>query len=124
METTKMSKYCGFPDCKEPLKSIAFADDEDEGHLRAVILRSFLELREAKKNCTHGRVKTRFKAPKGKYLVIGVDTFEGPTADYEIGTYKSKEEALSVANSRGGEMNKTYVYDDEGYEVSGGYGSF
>lgn len=53
-----------------------------------------------------------FKAPKGKFRVIGVDTFDG--TDWIDGDFKTKEEAFAKANSKGGEMLKTHVYDDKG----------
>lgn len=68
--------------------------------------------------------QNELKAPQGKYRVIGVDTFESMDADYLIGDFESKEEALKVAEKRGGEMNPTYVYDDTGKEISGGFGTF
>lgn len=69
-------------------------------------------------------MNTELKAPKGKFRVVGVDTFESPTADYLIGDYKEKETAIVTARIKGGEMNRTYVYDDNGKEVSGGFGSY
>lgn len=63
-------------------------------------------------------------APTGKFRVIGVDTFEGLFADYFIGDYDTREEAVNVAKAKGGEMNKTYVYDDKGKECSGGFGIY
>lgn len=67
---------------------------------------------------------TEKTAPIGKFRVIGVDTFEGPTADYLIGDYKDRETAINTARIRGGTMNPTYVYDDQGREISGGFGSY
>ena len=54
------------------------------------------------------------KAPKGKYRVIGVDTFEGPNADYLIGDYKSINKAMKAVDEHGGTMNPCYLYDDAG----------
>lgn len=59
-------------------------------------------------------METELKAPKGKFRVVGVDTFEGPRADYLIGDYDTQEEAEAMATKRGGVMNPTYVYDDKG----------
>ena len=56
----------------------------------------------------------KLRAPKGKFRVIGVDTFEGPTADYLIGDYKTLDEAKKVCDEHGGTMNITYVYDEAG----------
>ncbi len=53
-------------------------------------------------------------APRGQFRVVGVDTFEGPCADYLIGDYKTSEEAIKIAKEHGGEMNPVYVYDDKG----------
>jgi hypothetical protein len=55
-------------------------------------------------------------APKGKYRVIGVDTFDG--GDWLEGDFDTKEEAVLHAKARGGEMTKMYVYDDRGRYVS------
>ncbi|HEY4755754.1 MAG TPA: hypothetical protein VIH28_06855 [Ignavibacteriaceae bacterium] len=53
-----------------------------------------------------------FKAPKGKFRVVGVDTFDG--SDWIEGDFKTKEEAFKEANTKGGSMLKTHVYDDSG----------
>lgn len=55
---------------------------------------------------------TKFVAPKGKFLVIGVDTFEHE--DYPLGTFDSDVDAKELAQKRGGPMNKVYVYNDTG----------
>lgn len=57
---------------------------------------------------------SELKAPTGKFRVVGVDTFEGPTADYLIGDYATLDEACSIAAKHGGDMNPVYVYDDKG----------
>jgi hypothetical protein len=51
-------------------------------------------------------------APKGKFRVIGVDTFDG--GDWVEGDFDSKETALKHAKENGGVMTKMYVYDDHG----------
>jgi hypothetical protein len=56
-------------------------------------------------------------APKGEFRVIGVDTFEGPCADYLIGDYDTREEAIRVGDEHGGEMNIIYVYDSKGNQL-------
>jgi hypothetical protein len=56
----------------------------------------------------------KLKAPKGKFRVVGVDTFAGPAEDYLIGDYNSVENARKVCTERGGTMNPCYVYDDSG----------
>ena len=61
--------------------------------------------------------KNKLKAPKGKFRVIGVDTFEGPTADYLIGDFPSLAEAQSAAKEHAGDMNPVYVYNDAGVMV-------
>ncbi len=60
------------------------------------------------------RPRYRLRAPKGKYRVLGVDTFEGPFADYLIGDYYSLSGAKKAAKREAGEMNPVYVYNDEG----------
>jgi hypothetical protein len=65
--------------------------------------------------------RRRLTAPKGKFRVIGVDTFEGPRADYLIDDFKSLHAAIASARSHAGNMNPCYVYDDEGSSMwSGG----
>jgi hypothetical protein len=54
----------------------------------------------------------KLQAPKGKFRVVGVDTFDG--TDWVEGDFKTKEEAFERANKKGGEMLKTHVYDDKG----------
>jgi len=60
-------------------------------------------------------------APKGKYRVIGVDTFDG--GDWHQGDFDTKQEALNCARAKGGTMTKMHVYDDKGQHV-GEAGSF
>lgn len=58
--------------------------------------------------------KNELKAPKGKFRVIGVDTFEGPTEDYLIGDYDDEDKAREICQEHGGTMNPCYCYDDTG----------
>lgn len=51
-------------------------------------------------------------APKGKFRVVGVDTFDG--GDWVEGDCDTLEEAIELANKTGGTMLKTHVYDDKG----------
>lgn len=53
-------------------------------------------------------------APPGKFRVLGVDTFEGPFADYIIADCDDKETAIKLATAHGGEMSPVYVYDELG----------
>ena len=55
---------------------------------------------------------TELQAPKGKFRVVGVDTFDGD--DWVQGDFDTKEKALDVANEKGGTMIKMHVYDDQG----------
>lgn len=66
-------------------------------------------------------MNTELKAPRGKYRVVGVDTFDGE--DFLIGDFDSKEEAIQIAHERGGHMRKTHVYSDAGKHIGEG-GSF
>jgi len=50
--------------------------------------------------------------PRGKFRVVGVDTFDG--GDWIVNDFSSKNEATSAANKYGGKMTKMYVYDDKG----------
>lgn len=58
-----------------------------------------------------------FAAPKGQFRVICVDTFDG--GDWVQGDFATREEAVNVARSKGGEMLRAYVYDDTGKQLSG-----
>lgn len=53
--------------------------------------------------------------PKGKWRVIGVDTFDG--GDWIEGDFDTKDEALARAKQKGGNMTKMHVYDDAGHHV-------
>lgn len=55
-------------------------------------------------------MKTELKANKGKYKVVMVDTFSHE--DWTKGEYDIIKEAFE--NCKGGEMLKSYVYDDKG----------
>lgn len=64
-----------------------------------------------------------FKAPKNKFRVIGVDTFDYDSSPCILGDFKKKEEALKCAKEHGGTMYKTHIYDDKGNHIGEG-GSF
>ena len=51
-------------------------------------------------------------APKGKFRVVGVDTFDG--GDWVQGDFNTKKKALEVAAAKGGQMTMMYIYDDKG----------
>jgi len=55
------------------------------------------------------------KAPAGKFRVVGVDTFDG--GDWVQGDFDTKEDALACAKSKGGQMTKMHVYDENGKHV-------
>ncbi len=59
-----------------------------------------------------------FKAPKGKFRVIGVDTFDSEGCDWIEGDFDTKEEAIRHAKLKGGTMLKMHVFDDAGNHVS------
>jgi hypothetical protein len=61
------------------------------------------------------------RPPKGKFRVIGVDTFDGD--DWVEGDFDSAQAALSHARSKGGQMTKMHVYDDTGRHI-GDAGTF
>ena len=54
-------------------------------------------------------------APKGKFRVVGVDTFDG--TDWHEKDFDTKDEAIQHAKMRGGNMLRMYVYDDAGQHV-------
>ncbi len=57
--------------------------------------------------------RVELKAPAKKFREVGVDTFEGPFADYLIGDYYSLAGAEKAAKSEAGEMKPVYVCDDQ-----------
>ena len=61
--------------------------------------------------------KKDFKAPKGKFRVIAVDTFDQEGCDWIEGDFLLKETAMLAAKEKGGEMLKTHVYDDKGNHI-------
>lgn len=54
------------------------------------------------------------KKTNKRFRVIGVDTFEGPNAEYLIGLYSDKQSAIDAATKHGGVMNPCYVYNPNG----------
>lgn len=58
--------------------------------------------------------KKKFKAPKGKFRIIGVDVFDG--ADWIEGNFKTLQEAINHADevTEGKNMLKMHIYDDRG----------
>ncbi len=58
----------------------------------------------------------QLQAPKGKFRVVCVDTFDG--GDWVNGDYDTKQEAIRTASEKGGTMLRAYVYDDKGNQVS------
>lgn len=56
--------------------------------------------------------REEFKAPKGKFRVVGVDTFSHEYWVY--GDYNALQEATDFAKLKGSNMNMVYVYDDKG----------
>lgn len=55
------------------------------------------------------------KAPEGKFRVVCVDTFDG--TDWIQDDFNTKEEAIEVAEEKGGNMLKSYVYNDRGNDI-------
>ena len=54
-------------------------------------------------------------APKGRYRLVGVDTFEGPLCDFLIGDFVSKDEAIAECSARATQpMMRYYVYSETG----------
>lgn len=65
-----------------------------------------------------GLPTVELKAPKGKFRVIGVDTFSHE--DWVYGDYDTLAEALEVVSDKGGVMNKTHCYNDQGAHLGQG----
>lgn len=59
--------------------------------------------------------KDCFKAEKGKFRVICVDTFD--YTDWIDSDFDNREDAIKRANELGGNMLKTHVYDDNGIHL-------
>jgi hypothetical protein len=59
-------------------------------------------------------------APKGKYRLVLVDTFEGPTEDELVGDFGDLEEAKKEADALVADMIHAYVYDEQGKLVHEG----
>jgi hypothetical protein len=58
------------------------------------------------------------KAPKGKYRIIGVDTFDGTDwVEKDCDTLTEAQEHISKRVTRQ-EMLKLYIYDDKGKYVA------
>lgn len=58
------------------------------------------------------------KAPKGKFRVIGVDTFDG--GDWVSGDFDTLPEAKAHASQKttGQQMLKMHIYNDQGKHLS------
>jgi hypothetical protein len=57
-------------------------------------------------------------AAKGRFVVVGEDTFEMPPQEYIVARdVPTLEEARKTADEEGGEMNPVTVYDDQGKRV-------
>jgi hypothetical protein len=57
-------------------------------------------------------------ARKGKFIVVGEDTFEMPPREYIVAEdVPTLEEAQKTADEEAGEMNPVMVYDDQGRSV-------
>lgn len=55
---------------------------------------------------------TTLQAAKGKFKLVGVDTFDN--TNWTVGEYDKLEDAAKEADKQGGDMLKMHVYDDEG----------
>ena len=53
-------------------------------------------------------------APKGKFRLLGVDTFEGPFAEFVVGDYDDQADAIKEAKARRQPMVPFYVFSDDG----------
>lgn len=51
-------------------------------------------------------------APRGKFRVVGVDTFDG--GDWLEGDFPTLEKAKKRASEEGGQMTVMYIYNDNG----------
>lgn len=67
---------------------------------------------------------TELFAPPGQFRVVFCDTFDH--SDCVIGDYASKDEAVEIArqHGEGKQMTRVYVYNHEGKELSGGFGTY
>lgn len=79
-------------------------------------LRSWEEPEQQLNEANWQRVQDMRIAPKGKFQLLLVDTFEGPFAAFPVGVFDTVEEALTSGTKQknGQTMMKYYVYDDKG----------
>ena len=61
------------------------------------------------------------RAPRDKFRVVGVDTFDG--GDWLEGDFPTLKKAKKRASEKGGQMTKMHIYNDKGQHV-GGAGTF
>ena len=57
-------------------------------------------------------VRGLLPASKGKFRVIGVDTFSGQLNDFHLGDFTNKADAIKMADKHGAPMHPVYVYSD------------
>ncbi len=62
-------------------------------------------------------------APKGKFRVTLLDTFDRESEHLLLGDFDTEEEAQKLAKKRGGPMTITDVYNDQGLNI-GQYGTY
>lgn len=55
------------------------------------------------------------EAPKGKFRIVGVDTFDG--TDWVYKDVSTLKEAKKFADEKGGAMLKVHVYNDKSQHV-------
>lgn len=56
----------------------------------------------------------KHKAPKGKFRLIGEDTFKIPPEDHLVGDYDSLKAATDAAKKQAGPMHPVLIFDDTG----------
>lgn len=102
-------------DKKKPLESFSDRLHADKGSLKGSIRRNPKGPRNYGSGSEDSLVLSgKRAAPKGKFCLIGVETFVGPFADFLVGDFVSKDDAIREATKLAGDMNPMYVYDDAG----------
>ncbi len=56
-------------------------------------------------------------APKGRFRLVVIDTFESPTAQATVGDFEDRTDALREARARRREMIECYVFDEWGKRI-------
>ena len=62
-----------------------------------------------------GRGKLR--APRGRFRLVGVDTFAGPFEDFLVGDFEDLDDAKREAVARASRLVPFYIYNERGQMI-------